>query len=475
MKQMMWAIVVALLAPGFWGCGDGDVDPVVPAPEEMVQEPEAMEEQPPEALALTYHRDIKPLLDNHCMECHVEGGIAPFSFETYEDVFAQRMGIKASTQGKSMPPWLADSACRDYKHDISLSTEQIDALGQWVDLGAPEGDESEAPESTTENQAQGLVRADVELELPLDYQPVLQPDDYRCFLLDWPEDETKFVTGFGVNLDNKAIVHHVIAFLIPPGEKERYAELDAAEEGPGYTCFGTPGGSTSQDYIQWIGAWAPGSDSSEFPENTGIRVEPGSTIALQVHYNTLNGVGFDKSGVAFRLEDSVEKEAFIMPFANPSWIDGQAMNIPANEEDVEHSFQFDPTPFLSFLSGGVIEEGEFMIHGVGLHLHNLGTKGHVWIDRGDEDKEECMLRIDDWDFNWQRTYDLQEPVAFRPGDKLGIRCNWDNTAANQSYALRDTNGDGEMDAYEQLEPRDVNWGDGTNDEMCLGILYVTPR
>jgi hypothetical protein len=285
--------------------------------------------------------------------------------------------------------------------------------------------------------------------------PEKDPDDYRCFLLDWPETEVSYVTGFGARPGNPQVVHHVIAFLIPPERAASYQALDAAEPGAGYTCFGGPGGGNDPD-VGWIGAWAPGRQGADFPEGTGLEIQPGSKIALQVHYNTANGKQPDQTAVDVRLDSSVDKRAKWQFFADIQWLFAGGMPIPAGEADVQHAFEIDPTPFVF---GG----DPFVIHSVGLHMHTRGTSAALSLTRKDGAKE-CMLDIPRWDFHWQYNYDLAEPRVVSPGDKLGIGCHFDNSAANQPTV------DGE-----QVPPKDLQWGEGTGDEMCLGALYVSEQ
>lgn len=405
--------------------------------------------------ALTWHRDIKPIVDQNCVGCHTEGGIGPFTLEDYSVAYQFRDRIADQVENRVMPPWLAAPGCAEYQHDPSLAQEDIDTIVAWVDLGAPEGTPVEASEP--EENEQGLSRVDLTLEMPEDYVQQVEPDDYRCFLIDWPADHTQFVTGFRANPGNPQVVHHVIAFLVGPDSVDTYREYDDAEPGPGYTCFGGPagpGGQTDASGAGWIGAWAPGSQGSDFPEGTGMRIEPGSKIALQVHYNSQTaGTGPDLTSIDLRLADQVDKEAFTLPWANPMWLDGNGMSIPAGESDVTHSFAFDPTTFI----GG----SSFVIHSAALHMHQLGSRGTLKIDRADG-SEECMLDVPRWDFHWQLAYGFTEPKVFNPGDRLSIECHWDNTEANQPIVRG-----------AQQTPRDVAWGEGSTDEMCLGVFYVT--
>ncbi len=417
----------------------------------------------------TYHRDIKPLLEARCNECHRQGGIAPFAFDSFESVAALSASIGDSVETGAMPPWLASDECQDY-HDVkTLTAEQRRAITTWVTDGAPEGDATDPPRDW-DIAAPRPFRTDVSLQIREPYTPKNAPDDYHCFLVDWPEDEETFVTGFRVNPDNDAMLHHVIAFLVPPELAAEYEALDAGEEGPGYTCYGGPGGDVSRGFY-WLGGWAPGNPGVVARESHGIRVPPGSKVALQVHYNTINGTGTDQSSVEFTVEREVEQQAWVVPFTNPYWIFDDSMQIPSGRESVTHNFQFDVTQYLSRITNGEMEDGAFLIHNASLHMHQLGVRARVSVKR--TNGEECILDIPDWDFDWQRPFQLKEPILVQPGDQVYLECTWDNSAANQPYDNVDTNGDGEVDEYRQVAPRDVSWGDGTRSEMCLAILYAT--
>jgi hypothetical protein len=392
-----------------------------------------------------YYRDIKPILDAKCNKCHTGGGIAPFALETYADTKPYLGLIKEEIASKRMPPWPPNEGCADYWGDRSLSDEQIDLVSKWVDDGAVEGAVADEGEPMVIEGETKLSRVDLNMAIPVVYTQKDEPDDYRCFVMDWPEAKTKFVSGFRANPGDARVVHHVIAFLVAPGDVPQIDKLDAAEAGPGYTCFGGSGINSNE----WLGGWAPGSAGSDFPAGTGIRVEPGSKIVLQVHYNSLTaGPQPDQTSVDFKLEDKVEKEGRIQPWTQPSWISGQSMMIPAGETDVMHKFEFDPTPYIS---GGK----PFTMYSASLHMHTLGTHAKMEIHRDNGDNE-CLLQIEDWNFHWQGSYGFKAPKQFNPGDKLYLECHWDNSAGNQVGA-----------------PKDTWWGEGTTDEMCLGGFYLT--
>ena len=400
---------------------------------------------------VTYYQDIKPLVDAKCVACHSSDGIAPFALTTFEELEPMAGVSLINVENKTMPPWPANPDCNEYFGDRSLSDDQIELFKAWVEGGRVMGDpNAPAPPLVTEQQR--LTRVDKTLSMPVAYTPATTadyPDDYRCFVVPWTESTTKYVTGFRAVPGNPKVVHHVIAFYAAPDQVAAYQQLDDATAGPGYTCFGGTNGPSRT----WIGAWAPGSLGSDMPPGTGLRVEPGSAVILQVHYNVLEaGPEPDLTEVEMKLDDTVGKAAIIQPWANPNWIDSLDMRIPAGDADVMHAFEFDA----SFPVGG-----DFTLHSAALHMHTLGTHTTASIVRADGSTE-CLLQIDDWNFHWQGSYGLRQPPTFHRGDKLRVECHWDNSPSNQP-----------MIGGQVRVPADVYWGESTTDEMCLGAFYVT--
>ena len=294
--------------------------------------------------SLTFQADIKPIIDAKCAGCHLEGGIAPFSLTSFADMQAHGGVSKLSIEAGTMPPWQANNECNDYYGNRSLTDEQQQTILDWMDEGSLQGDPDETGEPLVVERSE-LTRVDLELAMSEAYTPQTGPDysdDYRCFLLEWPEESTKYVTGFRAVPGQESVVHHVIAFLAQPDEVAGYPDLDAADPGPGYECFGATGGPA----ITWLGSWAPGSLGNDLPEGLGLEVKPGSLVVLQVHYNTLavtpgNPMPADQTKIQLRLEDEVDKVALMQPWANPSWLSGDNMRIPANDPDATHSFEAD--------------------------------------------------------------------------------------------------------------------------------------
>jgi hypothetical protein len=357
-----------------------------------------------------------------------------------------------------MPPWPPNDACNQYQNDRSLTDAERTTISAWARGAALEGDPSTyvAPPASTAP----MLRVDKTLTPATPYTPVEIPDEYRCFVIDWDATTTQYVTGMRVTPGDIAEVHHSILFQINPADVAAIEALDDADPAPGYSCFGGPG----VDSAGWIGAWAPGSLGEVFPADTGVAIPTGSKLVVQMHYNTANASpGPDQSSVQLQLADSVKTEAVVLKWANPSWPKSHTMNINAGDPDSVQSFSFAPSNFMNQLSGGVLQNSTpFTIWSAALHMHTRGVKATLTIAHADGTND-CALEIDDWSFHWQGDYQLVTPIVVQPGDSLSIECHFDNSGDRQPIV----NGN-------PLPVAAVNWGETTEDEMCLGLFYATP-
>jgi len=384
----------------------------------------------------TWHGEVRPIVESACVACHQEGEAGGFPLDSYELVSAMSEQVADAVEDRRMPPWLAGPGCNDYQYDISLSEQEIETLVAWHDAGAPEGD-PEASVEGKEMEWRELPRVDVTLAAPSYIPDGAVEDDYRCFVVEWPE-QGNFVTGYDIRPENPELVHHVVLYLADSELAPDFQAADDADEGAGYSCYGGPGvvGASNAD---WLGAWAPGAVSGEFPEGTGIWVGSGDVIVFQVHYNMKNAEpAEDLIEIDLMVEDSVPDPALIQPWADPSWIDSEKMEIPANSEGTQHDFGI-----------RIPDQWAFRIHTASVHMHELGRSARIWATHEDG-TEECVLDVPRWDFAWQRSYLLEEAVDIPGGTTLTLECTWDNPTGE-----------------------DVFWGDGTGDEMCLGTMFLT--
>ncbi|MEZ4321357.1 MAG: hypothetical protein R3F61_28040 [Myxococcota bacterium] len=437
------------------------------------------------------YAEVAPIIESNCVGCHRDGAIAPFPLTTYDEVFAVKELVADAVASGRMPPWQASDECNQYQNNTDLTPDSKQMLLDWLDGGAKQG------RHRTEIDAKPAVpfTPDLTLPLPEPYTPT-QLDDYRCQIIETGLTEPAWVTGFAAIPDRADLVHHVIAYRIDADKRERFDAMDAEFEGVGWPCYGSaaaPGFDLSEidladvpigDLLEmfengeaidalggfgWLGSWAPGSTGGFFPPDTGIAIAPGDFIVVQMHYNTAAGAGRDQSSIGITLADTVRKPAITVPYTDPAWVAdlpflGDPMTIPAGSTNTTHSTGLDGDgPLFVYVRSQLdLPEGTpVSVHSVAHHMHTLGKTGRQTVVHGDG-TETCLLDIPDWDFDWQSRYELAEPVTIGLDDEIVLTCSWDNSASNQPVV------DGVI-----AEPVDVAWGEGTRDEMCLGILYLT--
>lgn len=397
----------------------------------------------------TYESNVAPLVQSRCVSCHTTNSIAPFPLLTYADVKAQGPAMVAAVKSGLMPPWRAGPSDVSYQHDPRLTDEQQAMLDTWVKNGMPEGDKN-AKKDVVPSVASSLDKVDLTLQLPQPYTPDnSSADDYRCFPIAWPQTETVYLTGFNAVPDVLSEVHHIALYAVPPSSGQLPFQWDAEDTKPGYSCFGGPFGTHPQDFpVNLLSAWIPGSSGLTFPRGLGVAVQPGSTLVLQMHYNLQQGTPApDQTKLQFSTATSVTNIAAYQPYLDPAWVGG-AMQIPPGQSNVMFQAYGDPRDFFTVLGSPLDLTKGFNVEGVMFHMHKLGTIGQLWLEKADGTRTK-VVEIPKWDFHWQIQYMLDQPLRFEPGDKLRLRCTFDNTNGN----------------------REVNWGEGSDDEMCVGNIF----
>jgi len=343
-----------------------------------------------------------------------------------------------------MPPFLGSDCCQTYARSYALTDEEIAVVAAWGAREAPEGD----PATAQEDRAQlgGLSRVDLTLEMPEPYTPNPPDgaiDDQRCFILDWPADEQRFITGLAPRPGQRALVHHLIVSRTDETGAAAARARDAEDDAPGFDCSG---GTGDLGLVTTLGGSLVGGD---YPRGIGTPVDPTSSIILQVHYALPAGeaVEPDLTSVDFRLDDSAE-ETQVMVAGNPGWLVGDGMSIPAGEPDVGYYYRFRP---LLYTGGKAVS-----LQGVTPHMHRHASKIRL-LALHEDGTESCLLDIPDWQFGWEQPYWFEEPALLGARDEIYVECRFDNSAGNQP--------DGD-------EPRDLAWGDSDQD-MCAAFLTFT--
>jgi hypothetical protein len=328
-------------------------------------------------------------------------------------------------------------------------------------------------------------------------------DEYRCQVLDPGLTEQAFLTGTQVMPENVAIAHHGIVYAVPPGDAAAVREQDAKAPGPGWRCFGGTGveGADVEDDDEdddegadpgaaWVDTWAPGATETLLDQDAGFALEPGSLIVFQMHYNLLatdgRPGGSDRSAVRLRLKDGTPQTRELQTWSLDAPTDlpcaadesGPLCDRAASIADVTKRFGPEvgafadeqveecneggvPEPGDTQSCDHVVEEPVTVFAGFG-HMHMLGRSLRVELNPGTPEAQ-VLLDVPQFDFDDQRMVKLPSPVEVDPGDTLRVTCTHD-------AGLR-----AEVPQLSGSAPRYVVWGDGTGDEMCIGIMTVSPR
>ena len=385
------------------------------------------------AVTATWQGDVRPIIESRCVSCHTEGGAAPFALETMAQTVEWGDAVVDAVVNRRMPPWGQDPDCRPAIGSLWLSDEELAALEAWQAADYPEGDEADytAP-VVAESFDPGPPDIVLTAATPITVDTTLD-DDYRCMLIGEPLAEDLMIQGTLTVPENLEVAHHALLFAIPASGVDALAALDAAEDGPGYVCFG----DTGLDNAQTVAGWAPGSDPDFAPEGAAIRVPAGSQFVLQMHYNnaelTSTEPQLDQTEVQLWIPDEppthlvisfpIAKTGLDIDAGDPASFQTQMQRIPADAT----------------------------IIGTAPHMHLRGTALTTTLLRADG-SEEGLSDVQNYDFNWQRNYGYAEAdwVPLTTDDRLEITCTYDNAD----------------------NPDAITWGDGSGDEMCLNYLAL---
>jgi hypothetical protein len=440
------------------------------------------------AAAPSFQREVAPILREKCTGCHQVGGIAPFSLQTAKQASKWAQAIGAAVDARVMPPWPPGPASPEYVGEDTrkLTAQQRSTLVRWAKSGGKaSGSVGKPPALKTEVRSGERL---LTLAMPTAYTPRAKPgntDDYRCFLLDPKLSDDAYATSASIRPLARSVVHHVILFRIPAGAAPEAKALDAASAGAGWSCFGGIGMSSSQalESAPWISAWAPGWGSGRLPDGTGVPLPMGSLVVMQVHYNLANGITPDRSRAVFTLAPPAglrAMETVLLPapveLACVKGERGRLCNRDAALADLGRKYgslaSAAPGALLFFCGKDAANpkatttstcdrtvSRPTTIHLVAGHMHLLGKSIRVELNPGTTGSK-VLLDIPRWDFHWQNAYALEQPVEAKPGDVLRVTCRFDPMRRHHGgHGIPKT-------------PRYVLWGEGTADEMCLGIVQV---
>jgi hypothetical protein len=393
--------------------------------------------------APTYYRDVAPLIQKHCQDCHRPGQVAPFSLLTFDQVRKRASDIASVVKEHQMPPWPASTVEGGPFRDARVLTPaEIALISDWAEADCPAGDVRDAPAPRKFESDWPLGPPDLVLK-PTEPYAVADSgrDDYRVFVIPSGLAEGKWIAAIDFKPGNPRVVHHILSAF---DTTDRARKKDEDDAGPGYASFGGfgifPSGS--------LGGWAPGKRPQRYDEGVGRYLPAGSDVLVQVHYHKSGKPESDATSVGLYfargpIDKQVRGGAVFPPrttlFSRPNLL------IPPGDANYEVKGTWN-VPY------------DAHVVGVAPHMHWLGKDFLLKATRPDGSRV-TLIRIDHWNFNWQGTYDFASPLALPAGTRIDMVGHFDNSAANANNP--------------NSPPTPVRWGEQTTDEMCIGFLQLT--
>lgn len=373
---------------------------------------------------VTFSNQIARILNKHCVECHREGEIAPFSLTNYDEVVGWGETMIEVIDDQRMPPWHANPKHGDFLNARVMTTEEKSQLKQWVDAGSPEGDRSQLPEKPTYTNGWQLPR-EPDLVVNMRDKPFDVPAEgtvrYQYFQVDPDFKEDTWVKAAELQPGNRAVVHHILVFVQPPKGRSKGMSSTTGE---------------------FLAAYVPGHRAPHYPKGMAKLIPAGSKLAFQLHYTPIGTAQKDLSRLGLTFAGPNETIDQVVVTQQASNHRGLVIPPNAGNHRVEARSQTAPTD---------VEILAFMPH---MHLRG---KSFSYAAHFPDGRKETLLDVPQYDFNWQTAYRVSKPISLPKGSYLQCVAHFDNSENNLSNP----------------DPtKTVRWGDQTWNEMMIGYFDV---
>ena len=394
----------------------------------------------------TFYRDVLPILQERCQICHRSGGIAPASFETYEQTRPYAAAIAAATLDKSMPPWFADPQIGHFSNDPSLSVGQISMLAAWAADGALAGNPHDAPTARHWAESWSIAQPDLILKMPKGVPLTASGDvEYTYEIVPTGFKEDRWVQAVEILPSLRANVHHAVVYVRPPVSKWlRHAPVGVPFTSSTLTDPEDRSGAhwTDSDVLL---VYAPGSSPDNWPETMAKLIPAGSDLVFQMHYTTNGHAGSDQTSVGLIYSKHPPAQRVLtLQLTNDHFV------IPPGAPD-----------FRVEARGTLPNDATLLSFFPHMHLRGKNFQYNI-IHReknssaGPSEEIETLLDVH-YHFHWQMSYRLAEPRLLKAGTELQAVARYDNSRDNPH------NPDPEAA---------VRWGEQTYDEMMVGFFDV---
>ncbi len=345
-----------------------------------------------------YAMDVAPILQEKCVSCHIEGGIAPFAMDSHMMVQGWSPMMKEVVMTKRMPPAQVDPSVNHFTNARYMNPDQLQTLIHWIDAGAPRGNSEvdplarvRSPETVWE-----LGEPDYIVEVPAFTVPATGVLDYENVTINLPFEEDVWVKSVQHVPGDRRVLHHLLSYIVPADYDKRIIEGE------------------NDSYREFLEGYAPGKDESvTYPENSGMFIPKGSAVQMSLHYTTFGKETVDKTLLGLYFADEKPEHQYSTYSLSHG---GRNIVIPprANEHKMSASYVF---------------KDEVMLHGLRPHMHYRGKYMRMDVIYPDGTKDE-IINVPDYNFAWQPTYRLADPMLLPAGSRVMIEGAFDNSQYN---------------------------------------------
>jgi len=378
------------------------------------------------AKTVTFSEDVAPIIQKKCEECHRTGGVAPMAFSTYEQARPWAKSIREKAINRQMPPFHALGEVGRYAGDPRLTDSEISTIRDWVDGGAKPGDKKDMPPARVWKDDWSFGQPDLVVKHPQAF-PVekLDKDLYVFFIFDYVFPEDTWINSIQVRPGNPKVVHHANVHLVPPMFKAPQEGYIAGDFDP--SARGTI----------MISGWVPGTNTVKLDEGTAVRIPKGMRLGIQIHYAPTEQESMDQTEIGMYFVNGIVNKNLRMLF-------GDRKDLVIQPEKPDQVFVARNT----FNSDAVIK----FFH---VHMHLRG-KSYVMKLTYPDGRTETALEVQNYDFNWQRSYILNQSMRVPKGTVVEYIGTYDNSAKNR---------------FNPDPAQTVRWGEFTKDEMMQGRIF----
>ena len=414
----------------------------------------------------TFTKDVAPVLYRACVSCHRSDGIAPMALVTYQDARPWAKSIKQQVGSRQMPPWGADPKHGTFKNDRSLSDAEIRTIAAWADQGAPKGNDADLPAVPTFAANWTHGEPDIVIDMPVEFEvPAEGQVNVTDFYVKAPFTEDVLIKALEILPGAPQSVHHAGVYVvdkIPEGATLVNGRILSAEGKPMSRrdiarANGLQSGRGENDKLL---SFVPGRGYEEYQLGAGQRIKAGSYINFYMHYQPTGVVVKDRSRIGLYLAKSgttVTHQIYHdLSAAGPTTyiVDGKELGKLDSDDELPPI-----PPYVddwTVISVHAITE-PVTLHGLTPHLHLRGKSMKYTLVLPDG-REEILLYVPRYDFNWQVYYELAAPKRIPSGSKVIVTTLFDNSLKNR---------------YNPAPQNTVYWSDQSWDEMYAPQVRIT--